>query len=93
MKEAKTDIPNTLLSWLGTGTSIKSVKITKGESEAVNRRRTDSIMAKKKDDRTNNILQNITPKTTDHITGVNSSEGWHRPVTHIVLLLNDANII
>ena len=50
-------------------------------------------MAKKKDDRTNNTLQNITPKTTDHITGVNSSEGWHRPVTHVVLLLNDANII
>ena len=32
-------------------------------------------MAKKKDDRTNNTLQNITPKTTDNITGVNSSEG------------------
>jgi hypothetical protein len=36
---------------------MKSLKITKGQSESVNRRRTDNTMVKIK--RTNNDLQNI----------------------------------
>jgi len=43
-----------------------SLKIPKGQSEAVNQRMTDNTMAKKKKDkRTNNDLQNITQKTKD----------------------------
>jgi len=38
-------------------TREKSLKIPKGQSESVNRRRTDNTMAKRK--RTNNDLQNI----------------------------------
>jgi hypothetical protein len=41
----------------------KSLKIPKGKSEAVKRRRTDTTMAKRK--RTNNDLQNITQKSKD----------------------------
>ena len=41
----------------------KSLKIPKGKSEAVKRRRTDITMAKRK--RTNNDLQNITQKSKD----------------------------
>jgi hypothetical protein len=38
----------------------KSLKISKGKSESVNRRRTDNTMGKiKKDKRTNNDLQSI----------------------------------
>jgi hypothetical protein len=41
---------------------------TKGKSEAVNRRRTDNTMAKRKSTRTNNDLQNTTQKTNDRAT-------------------------
>ena len=41
---------------------------TKGKSEAVNRRRTDNTMAKRKSTRTNNDLQNTTHKTNDRAT-------------------------
>jgi len=42
---------------------MKSLKIPKGYSEAINQRRTDNTMAKKKKyKRTNNNLQNITQK-------------------------------
>jgi hypothetical protein len=41
----------------------KSLKIQKGWSESVNRRRTDKVMSKRKG--TNNDLQNITLKTKD----------------------------
>ena len=45
------------------GTCKKCLKIPKGQSEAVNRRRTDNAMSKrKKDKRTNNDLQNIRQK-------------------------------
>jgi hypothetical protein len=44
----------------------KSLKISKGLSEAVNRRRTENTMAKRK--RTNNNLQNLTQKTKDPAT-------------------------
>ena len=42
----------------------KNLKIPKGQSSSVNRRRTDNTMAKrkKKNIRTNNDLQNITHK-------------------------------
>jgi len=40
--------------------SKKSLKIPKGQSESVYRRRTDNTMAKRKSTkRTNNVLQNI----------------------------------
>ena len=39
------------------------LKIPKGQSEAVNRRKTDNTMVKRK--RTNNDLQNTTQKTKD----------------------------
>ena len=41
----------------------KRLKIPKGQSEAVNRRKTDNTMVKRK--RTNNDLQNTTQKTKD----------------------------
>jgi hypothetical protein len=44
----------------------KSLKIPKGQSEAVNRRRTDNTMAKRK--RTNYDLQNIHRKLKDRVT-------------------------
>jgi hypothetical protein len=45
------------------------LKITKVKSEAVFRRRIDNIIAKgKKDNMTNNDLQNITQKTKDRAT-------------------------
>ena len=48
--------------------SQKSLKIPKGISESINRRRTDNTMAKrKKDKRANNDLQNITHKTKDQV--------------------------
>ena len=40
----------------------KSLKIPKGQSESVYRRRTDNTMAKEKDKGTNNDLQNIHEK-------------------------------
>ena len=43
----------------------KSLKLAKGWSEFVNRRRTDKTMAKKKG---HNDLQNITHKTKDPVT-------------------------
>jgi hypothetical protein len=43
-----------------------SLKIPKGQSEAVNQRMTDNTMAKKKKDKPN--LQNITQKTKDRAT-------------------------
>jgi hypothetical protein len=47
----------------------KSLKIPKGYSEPVNRRRTENTMARgKKNKRTNNDLQNITHKTKDRVT-------------------------
>jgi hypothetical protein len=47
----------------------KSLKIPKGYSESVNRRRTDNIMARgKKNKKTNNDLPNITHKTKDRVT-------------------------
>jgi hypothetical protein len=44
----------------------KSLKIPKGLSEALNQRRTDNIMAKRKS--TKNDLQNNTQKTKDRGT-------------------------
>ena len=43
--------------------SMKSLKITKGQSETVNQRRTENEMAKRK--RTNIDLQNTTQKHKD----------------------------
>ena len=45
---------------------MKSLKISNGYSEAVNRRRTDNTMVKRK--RTNTDLQNTTQKTEDRST-------------------------
>jgi hypothetical protein len=45
----------------------KSLKIPKGQSEAVNHK-TDNAMAKRK--RTNNNLQNLTQKTKDQATQI-----------------------
>jgi hypothetical protein len=44
----------------------KSLKISNGQSESVNQKRTDNTMAKRK--RSNNDLQNTTQKTKDRAT-------------------------
>jgi hypothetical protein len=45
------------------------LKIPKGESEAMNQRRTDKTMVKMKNDkRTNNDLERTTEKTKDYLT-------------------------
>jgi len=49
------------------------MKIPKGQSEAVNRRRTDYTIAKRK--RTNNDLQNTTQKINDVATRTPSDNG------------------
>ena len=51
--------------WFNAHTCRKSLKLPKGYSKAVNRRRPDNAMAK----RTNNDLQNTTQKTKDQATG------------------------
>jgi hypothetical protein len=57
------------------------LKIPKGHSEDVNRRRIDNTMAKrKKDKRTNNYLQDIKQETTDRATRnplkMGGERGW-----------------
>jgi hypothetical protein len=46
----------------------KSLKISKGQSESVNRRTDNTMVKRNKDRRTNNDLQNITYKTKDRVT-------------------------
>ena len=56
---------------------MKGLKITKRESESVNRRMTGNAMTKRK--RTNTDLQNTTQKTKDRATGGElrcSGKGW-----------------
>jgi hypothetical protein len=47
--------------------SKKRLKVPKGFSESINRRKTDNTMAKK-DKRTNKDLQNTTHKAKDRVT-------------------------
>ena len=54
--------------FISTIAKYKSLKIPKGQSETVKRRRTDNTMAKrKKVKRTNNDLQNITHKQSEAV--------------------------
>jgi proline racemase len=54
--------------FISTIAKYKSLKIPKGQSETVKRRRTDNTMAKrKKVKRTNNHLQNITHRQSEAV--------------------------
>ena len=57
----------------------KRLKIPKGQSEAVNRRKTDNTMVKRK--RTNNDLQNTTQKTKDWATQTPQKTGLNSGVS------------
>jgi hypothetical protein len=48
----------------------KSLKIPNGQSESVNRRRTEHTMAKRKTTKRQNDLQNTTQKTKDRVTRI-----------------------
>jgi len=62
-------------------TKFESLNIPNGYSEVVNRRRTDSTVAKRK--RTNNGQQNITQKTKDRATRTPLKPGWTQSGTGV----------
>ena len=55
------------------GRYLRRLKIPTGQSEAVNRTRTDNTMTKSK--RTHNYLQNTTQKTKDRLYNMKNKSG------------------